>query len=168
MFLGSRYFNPSVLSGFALVQASGCTGSEVSVGLHQWLMWKEVTMNVVALYVTLEKTLFKQAVRSLRYLKTYLSSTQPPAISSGVYTSSRRNFFMRWALGERTQLCKANTNSFIHASTVWSHQYFCFWCSCSVLAHRWFGHESVKLEWICAIWWLEQLWAQFSVSQERL
>lgn len=49
-------------------------------------------MNVVALYVTLEKTLFKQAVRSLRYLKTYLSSTQPPAISSGVYTSSRRNF----------------------------------------------------------------------------
>lgn len=93
MLLGSQYFNPSVLSGFALVQTSGCTGSEVSVGLPQWLMWKEVTMNVVALYVTLEKTLLKQAVRSLRYLKTYLSSTQPPAISSGVYSSSRRIFF---------------------------------------------------------------------------
>lgn len=101
------------------VQAFGCTVSQVLVGPPQQSLPHEIPMNVAGACMTLLKSLFKQPVNSHGYTKSFLSSAQPPA-TPGVCTSSGSIFSLRWALGERSGLCKAYMHGITHTSRVWS------------------------------------------------
>lgn len=123
-------------------------------------------MNVAA--VAVDKVLFRQAVNSLRYTKSYLSSMQPPATSSGVCTSSGSIFLRDELLGRELGCAKQTCIALLMQAESEVIDSLGFLIHVRSVLAGWLGPEAVELEWICAIRWLEQLWAHFSATQERL
>ena len=154
---------PSALPPLALAQASGCTVSRVLVGYHQQFLRNEIAVNVAA--VTLDKTLFKQAVNSPRYTRSYLSSTQPPATSPGVCTSSGSVFLWDEPLGREIGYAKQTCIALLmqaESEVIDSLGFLIHVCS---VLPGWLGPEAMELEWMCVMRWLEQLRARFSAMQ---